>query len=191
MNHDYAHCMDYDSSCPMSCFRARLTADAQQRGDLIGVPLTWSNFRGTSECGREHPEGVVWSCTIKGEPRTKKNSQIIAGSGRKCPECKKPEKQWIKQSDQHDAWAEAAAWQLQNKPREPIDFPVGCKYICYMATRRRVDGLNLYAAIDDLLVKNHILADDNSTIVIHHDGSRVYYDKDNPRVEIEITKENL
>lgn len=132
---------------------------------------------------------IVYSCTIKGDPRTKKNSMQIVGSGKRCPVCGKFEKQWIKQSSQHDAWSEAAAWQLTNKPREPIDFPVGCKYTCYMATRRLVDGLNLYAAIDDLLVKNRILKDDNSTIVIHHDGSRVKYDKDNPRVEIEITKE--
>nr|DAL25937.1 MAG TPA_asm: Rad50 zinc hook motif [Caudoviricetes sp.] len=35
--------------------------------------------------------------TIKGEPRTKKNHQQIAGAGRRCPCCGKPAKQWIRQ----------------------------------------------------------------------------------------------
>ena len=57
-----------------------------------------------------------------------------------------------------------------------------------MKTRRIVDGLNLLATIDDLLVSTGILADDNSRIVVAHDGSRVLYDPQNPRVEITITK---
>ena len=57
-----------------------------------------------------------------------------------------------------------------------------------MKTRRIVDGLNLLATIDDLLVSAGILADDNSRIVAGHDGSRVLYDPINPRVEITITK---
>jgi hypothetical protein len=36
------------------------------------------------------------------------------------------------------------------------------------------------------LVKHKIIQDDNYTIVKSHDGSRVYHDKSNPRVEIEI-----
>jgi len=56
-----------------------------------------------------------------------------------------------------------------------------------MKTKRRVDGLNLLAAIDDILVKHGILEDDNRDTVVSHDGSRVYYDKTSPRVEIIIT----
>jgi hypothetical protein len=33
-----------------------------------------------------------------------------------------------------------------------------------------------------------IIEDDNSQIVAGHDGSRVRYDKNNPRTEIEITE---
>jgi hypothetical protein len=57
-----------------------------------------------------------------------------------------------------------------------------------MATNRIVDGLNLQAMIDDLLVANGILKEDNSRIVVGHDGSRVLVDWDNPRTEIFITK---
>ena len=50
MNHDYAHCSDYEENnarCPKSCFRAELTRD------LLLNPQPWSSwmhFAGTSEC---------------------------------------------------------------------------------------------------------------------------------------------
>jgi hypothetical protein len=37
------------------------------------------------------------------------------------------------------------------------------------------------------LVDAQVIKDDNSSIVASHDGSRVEYDRDNPRVEITIT----
>lgn len=40
-----------------------------------------------------------------------------------------------------------------------------------------------------MLVHHKVISDDNSGIVCSHDGSRVYYDKENPRTEIEIIKE--
>lgn len=50
-----------------------------------------------------------------------------------------------------------------------------------------MDITNLLGATDDILVAHGILADDNRDIVAAHDGSRVYYDKAHPRVEITIT----
>lgn len=126
--------------------------------------------------------------TIQGDPRTKKNSLMIAGKGRRCPACGKLEKQWVRQSKAHDEFAKAAKWQLRSVPMEPIDSLVNVRCLFYMKTRRIVDGLNLLATIDDLLVSAGILADDNSRIVAGHDGSRVLYDPINPRVEITITK---
>lgn len=55
-----------------------------------------------------------------------------------------------------------------------------------MKTRRRVDDLNLYASLDDLLVKEGILQDDNISVIRCRDGSFVTYDKSAPRAEIEI-----
>lgn len=126
--------------------------------------------------------------TIQGDPRTKKNSLMIAGKGRRCPACGKLEKQWVRQSKAHDEFAKAAKWQLRPVPTEPISSQVNVRCLFYMKTRRIVDGLNLLATIDDLLVSTGILADDNSRIVVAHDGSRVLYDPQNPRVEITITK---
>ena len=63
---------------------------------------------------------------------------------------------------------------------------VCCKY--YMPTKRRVDLTNLLQSSMDLLVAYGILADDNSNIVASMDGSRVLYDRENPRTEIYINK---
>lgn len=61
-------------------------------------------------------------------------------------------------------------------------------YRLYMQTRRRVDDLNLYASLDDLLVTSGIIKDDCINIIRCRDGSRVLYDKENPRAEIYIYK---
>ena len=55
-----------------------------------------------------------------------------------------------------------------------------------MPTRRKVDLTNLLEACHDTLVAAKILADDNNTIIASVDGSRVMYDKANPRTEIFI-----
>ena len=59
-----------------------------------------------------------------------------------------------------------------------------CVY--YMPTHRRVDLCNLLEATCDLLVHHGVLADDNCTVVVSHDGSRVLYDKAAPRTEVFI-----
>ena len=125
---------------------------------------------------------------LPGDPRTKKNHMTIAGTGPLCPVCRKPRDQHIRQGHAHDAWAEAALRHIHPIPAEPIDYPVHIMVMSYMATRRRVDGLNLLAAVDDLLVHAGVLQDDNAHIVISHDGSRVCYDRENPRTEIYITE---
>jgi Holliday junction resolvase RusA-like endonuclease len=56
-----------------------------------------------------------------------------------------------------------------------------------MPTQRRVDLVNLIEALQDVLVKAGVLADDNSSIVVSTDGSRVALDRRNPRTEVEIT----
>lgn len=74
------------------------------------------------------------------------------------------------------------------KARKPIDVAVNVKCLFYMETRRRCDLTNLLEAIDDIMVNAGLLADDNFTIIQSHDGSRVLYDKCNPRTEVYITK---
>lgn len=122
------------------------------------------------------------------ECRTKKNSLVIAGTGQRCPVCGKPRKQWVRQSASYNEFAEKAMYMLVGRCKEPIDYPCTVSTIFYMKTKRRVDLLNLEAAIHDILVDASILKDDNSNIVVSTDGSRVRYDAENPRVEITIRK---
>ena len=122
---------------------------------------------------------MTYKYEIPGNPVTKKNSQRIIrlGNGRTI----------IKPSDQYEVYEQTAGYFLQPRPKSAIDYPVNVCCTYYMKTRRRVDALNLAEATDDILVSYGILADDNRDIVAAHDGTRVYYDPERPRVEIEIT----
>ncbi|MBR2800321.1 MAG: RusA family crossover junction endodeoxyribonuclease [Oscillospiraceae bacterium] len=86
-------------------------------------------------------------------------------------------------------YAEECARQLlaQRATNAGIDYPVNVACVYYMPTRRKVDLTNLNEAIHDILVQNYVLMDDNRDIIAFTDGSRVEYDKKNPRVEITIT----
>lgn len=126
--------------------------------------------------------------TIKGDPRTKKNSQRIMYKGPKCPKCHKGGIPFIMPSAAFKEYEEKALWQIVPKPRSPITQRVNVKCVFFMQTHRNVDLNNLLESICDILVAAHVLEDDKSGIVAGHDGSRVLYDKYNPRVEITITK---
>lgn len=69
-----------------------------------------------------------------------------------------------------------------------LDMPLTVKCLYYMPTKRKIDLVNLLEATDDILVKYGVIKDDNSEIIVSHDGSRVLYDKDNSRTEIYIEK---
>lgn len=115
--------------------------------------------------------------TLYGDPRTKKNSARIL-KGRSGGRFVAPSKAFVD-------YQESCLWQIK-RPHSPVSARVNVRCIYYMQTRRKVDLANLIEATCDILVKAGVLADDNSRIVAAHDGSRVDYDKSNPRVEIEI-----
>lgn len=122
---------------------------------------------------------MTYKYLIPSSPVSKKNSQRIATN-------RKTGKPFILQSQKYNEFEATASYFLQPKPKKPIDYPVTVRCIFYMPTRRKVDKSNLEEAIHDILTKYDIIADDNRDIVASTDGSRVYYDKENPRVEIEI-----
>lgn len=117
--------------------------------------------------------------TIKLAPVSKKNSQRILTN-------RATGKPFVAPSKQYKDYEAKAVWYLRPRPPEPINCPVNVKMVFYMPTRRRVDIVNLQEACLDVLVSAGILADDNSNIVASMDGSRVEYDKDDPRTEIKI-----
>lgn len=117
--------------------------------------------------------------TIKLAPITKKNhSQIIKNS--------KTGRLMVLPSKQYKQYEKDAAWFM---PRtETIKGAVNVQAHFYMPTRHRVDLVNLEQALLDILVKYRVLEDDNSKVVVSMDGSRVFYDKNNPRTEVVINE---
>lgn len=121
--------------------------------------------------------------TILGNPITKKNSQRIIKVKLKNGRCfhkimpSKAFEKYEKECKPH-----------MPKVKEPINVPVNLKCIYYMKAKRAVDLLNLLEGTADILVDYGVLADDNRDIVYSTDGSKVLYDKKNPRVEVEITE---
>ena len=116
---------------------------------------------------------------IHGCPKTKKNHSQIIKAGNK---------RMVIPSKQYQAFEESflADCMEQKAWNKNIDDPVEIKCLYYMDTKRRVDLTNLLSATDDALQTANVIVDDCSTIVVSHDGSRVLYDKNNPRTEIYI-----
>lgn len=69
-----------------------------------------------------------------------------------------------------------------------INYPVNVQCIFFTETKRKIDLPNLLNAIDDAMVKSGFLIDDNRDIIAAHDGSRVFHDKYNPRIEVIVTE---
>ena len=112
-------------------------------------------------------------------PVTKKNSQRILIN-------KATGRPFVMPSEKYKVY-EKACVVFMPRLKDPIDYPVNvsCRY--YMPTKRRVDLVNLLEATSDIMVRYGILSDDNSNVIYSVDGSRVFYDKEHPRTEIEIT----
>lgn len=122
--------------------------------------------------------------TIYGNPITKKNSANIFYNRKTGRPFISPSKQYKEYAN--NFLAQAMEQKLLGKKLSGR-YNVKCMY--YMKTKRKVDLTNLLEATDDCLVNAGIIVDDNCEIVAGHDGSRVYHDKENPRVEVEICEE--
>lgn len=119
--------------------------------------------------------------TIPLEPVTKKNHQQIRVNRR-------TGKRFVAQSDKYRLYEDACVLLISPQERRNIDYPVNIKALYYMPSHRRVDLINLHSALHDILTKAGVIKDDNANIVVSTDGSRVLYDKDHPRTEVEITR---
>lgn len=114
---------------------------------------------------------LVW----EGRPITKKNHQRILGRGRR---------KWIAPSIEFENYQAKCLYQVKKKDKIQLTTPINLKCLYYMPTRHKVDLVNLLEATCDILVEAHVIGDDNTRIVKCHDGSRVYLDRESPRVEI-------
>lgn len=129
---------------------------------------------------------MIYTYIILGNPKSKKNNMR--------PAKRKGGGLMLIQSQSYIDFAEIARPQLQVQHKKqcgsPIDYPVNVKIVYYRGDRRRTDLVNLQNATLDIMTDSGVIADDNYKIVAGLDGSRVYYDKDNPRTEITITPIN-
>ena len=121
----------------------------------------------------------MFKFTIDLDPKTKKNSQQIGRN-------KYTNKLFLTQSKPYKQYEKDC---LKILPKiETIEYPINLQCHFYRGRKGIVDLVGLLQAIQDILVKAKILKDDNSIIVASTDGSRVFFDKENPRTEITITR---
>lgn len=124
---------------------------------------------------------ILLNTIIKGQPRPKKNSMQFKRlkNGRTV----------LLQSDTYNEYKDIFLIQIKNiwKNKEPITQQVNVKCVYYRGDNRKCDLVNLQNGTLDLLVEAGVLKDDNYKVVYSMDGSRIFYDKDNPRVEITIS----
>ena len=112
-------------------------------------------------------------------PRSKKNSQQIFKNKQGRP--------FITQSKIYKQFEQDCGAFLAGFYNLGINAPINLKCVFYRVDRRKCDITNLLNATQDILVKYGVIEDDNFKIVESIDGSRIKYDKENPRTEITIT----
>lgn len=122
--------------------------------------------------------------TLKVKPRTKKNHMQLVTL--------KTGRQMLLPSKQYKEFEKESLIHLKTMTipytKNPIDYPVNLKCIFYKDKDYKADLSGYLQAVQDMLVKAEILADDNHKVVFSTDGSRVMLDRENPRIEIEITE---
>lgn len=124
---------------------------------------------------------MIIKFTLPVKPTTKKNSGQIVMRG-SYPKLL-PSKQYL----QFEKDTQPYFINVKNQVGS-ISYPINMECLFYMETHRKVDLCNLLNAVDDSMVKSGLIIDDNRDIIAGHDGSRVYFDKLNPRIEIVITE---
>lgn len=115
-------------------------------------------------------------------PVTKKNNQRIARRGNK---------KYIIPSEAYENYEKSCLLIIPAKYRLKIDYPINLKAIYYVKRNGIVDKTNLESSLCDALQRAGVIINDSAikpNIIVGTDGSRVYYDKNNPRTEIEITR---
>ena len=121
---------------------------------------------------------------IIGNPPIKKNSRPVHFN-------RKTGRVFLGKSKNLEAAEEYALIQIQQQSQDiaeplPIQYKMHVKFLFYRGDRRNVDMDNLLAFPQDILQKAGII--ENDCLIESYDGTRKYYDKENPRTEIFISK---
>ena len=126
--------------------------------------------------------------TLYVKPRTKKNHMqlVTLKTGRQMLLPSKQYKEFEKEVV--EAVGDLLLHECLKYEDLPINYPINLKCEFYKEKDYKADLMGYLQAIQDALVKAGVLADDNHKIVVTTDGSKVYLDRENPRIEIEIDK---
>lgn len=143
-------------------------------GEILGKVDENGNVKLT-DAGIEFYSKIIIPLT----PRTKKNSQQIRKNHVTGQRFVAPSNTFLVYQNQCFPYL----YQMRSNA-DALPYPLNIKCLFYMPTKRRVDLVNLLEAIDDILVHYKIIVDDSAAHIGGHDGSRVLYDKENPRTEI-------
>lgn len=119
------------------------------------------------------------------QPYTKKNSQEIYFRTKAAENDTVKKVPFVSPSKQYKRYEQDCRLFMQPLG---IGYPVNVQAHFYMPSLRRVDLTNLNEALHDALVRNGLLSEDNCRVIVSSDGSRVFYDKENPRTEVIITR---
>ena len=129
------------------------------------------------------PHRLVTTLIVFGTPRSKKNSKRIFKIGTRTK---------ISPSKAYESWAKAAQWELRSQWMVARGGPavgapeqkVWLRMRFYYPTTMFCDQSNAIQGPEDVLQTVGLLTDDRW--VSHHDGTRSFKDKSNPRVEIDV-----
>lgn len=117
-------------------------------------------------------------------PRSKKNSQEIVFN-------RKTGHRMVIQNKKYTEFEKECKKYIPILREPPINYPINLKCEFYVPDARKRDIANYLEAIQDVLVKYNLLEDDNYNIVASIDGCSMQIDRENPRIEIEISKKEL
>lgn len=162
------------------------TKDVEDIKSIYQVIFLWLQCRILSQMKKANAI-IIGSGTTRGKKkikiviplmcRSKKNNQqMIFKSGRKPT---------IIQSKLYLSF-ERECGNFLRKYSSHIDYPINLKCTFYVSDRRKRDIVNLVNAIQDILVKYDVLADDNYNIVQSLDGTRIIYEKGREETIVEI-----
>ena len=115
-------------------------------------------------------------------PRSKKNSQEIVFN-------RKTGKRMVIQNRRYTEF-EKECKKYMPKLETSIDYPINLKCRFLVCDARKRDIANYIEAIQDILVKYKVIVDDNYNIISSLDGCSMEIDRQNPRIELEITKKD-
>jgi Holliday junction resolvase RusA-like endonuclease len=120
---------------------------------------------------------VPWSVRlcILGAPRTKKNSnRLVPARGR----------QFVLPSAAFERYRNEALPQLVDAAAPTLRQPVNCRALVYRDANRG-DLIGYLQGLADLLEEADVV--ENDRLIVGWDGSRMFVDRERPRVEIVLT----